>query len=210
MSRRASLRPVSLSGAVQACLLLLSLVLVSGTVAGELFSGIVVGCLAFIAWRFGVVRAVFLFHLRKGARQARAGLYTAALKSFALSAQAWERWRWIDNGRGLLLGSAARWPFRSLSRYNEAWCLAQLGHAPEARAALGALLTEQPEMHVARDLLASLSPVEPCQGPPVEGPDPWLEPTGDGAWDDLLASAGPGDAPVHDEPTLDPQGPEVG
>lgn len=204
MSRRSTLRPVSVAGAAQASLLLVTFVVVSGTLYGELFAGIIWGCTAFVLWRYGVVRMVLLTHLRAGTVQARAGQTTDALKSFARSAQAWEGRKWLDDLRGILLGSAATWPFRHLSRYNQAWCLAQLGHVQEARVVLEALLQEQPRMQVAADLLGALQPDEA----PPEDP----EPTDD--WEALLhedafAEDALGD-PLQDEPTLDPRGPDAG
>lgn len=206
MSHRSSLRPVSVAGAVQAALLLGLLVLVSGSVLGDLFSGIIAGCGAFLGWRFGIVRGVLLHHLRTGARKARAGLYADALKSFALSAEAWERRRWLDGARGILLGSAARWPFRALSRYNEAWCLARLGHLAAAEVVLEGLLRDQPRMAVAKELLASLTPSAPAK--PV--PDGWAALGAEPGWSALLEEECDADPSVHDEPTLAPRDPGLG
>ncbi len=206
MSQRSSLRPVSVAGAAQALLLLGLFVLVSGTVLGELFAGIIAGCAAFLVWRFGLVRVVLLRHLRKGTRQAQAGLYSSALKSFALSAQAWEGRRWLDSGRGVLLGSAARWPFRALSRYNQAWCLAKLGHLAEAQVVLQSLVRDQPKMGVAEQLLSSLGPAPEA----AAVPEAWPALDTDPAWTELFGEDVFEDEPMHDEPTLDPQGPDAG
>lgn len=186
--------------------LLALMVLVAGTVLGELFSGIIAGCAAFVAWRFGVVRGVLLHHLRTGTKAAREGRYADALKSYALSAQAWERRRWLDAGRGVVLGSAARWPFRALSRYNEAWCLARLGHLQEAQVVLEALLRDQPRMVVAQELLSSLSPSRET----VAVPDTWTALDADPSWSAFLEEDEASREAFHDEPTLDPRGPDPG
>lgn len=188
MSRRATQRPVSLKGGLQASLLLALLVLLAGTLLGELISGLLLGSLVFLAWRFGFVRQVLCHHLRNGMALAKAARHEDAMKAFARSAEAWQGRAWLDDLRGLLLGSASRWPFRHLSRYNEAWCMVKLGHEAEARVALDALLREQPGMRIARELRASLDPL------PVAPPSPEAVQE-ESDWQDLL----------QDEPTLDPR-----
>ena len=197
MSRRSTQRPVSLIGGAQALLLFSLFVLLAGAIIGELTRGVLIGSMAFLVWRFGVVRQLLCYQLRDGMTLARAARHEEALKAFARSAQAWEERKRVDDLRGILLGSASRWPFRHLSRYNEAWCMARLGHDNEARVALDALLREQPGMRVAQELRASLDPA-PQQAPDVgaDGSASGGEPTAEEDWRDLL----------QDEPTLDPRG----
>lgn len=190
MSRRATQRPVSLAGGLQATLLFALFVLLAGALVGELIRGLLIGSTAFLVWRFGVVRQLLCFHLRDGMALARAARHEDALKAFARSAEAWQSRPRIDDLRGILLGSASRWPFRHLSRYNEAWCMVKLGHEAEARVALDALLREQPEMRIARELRASLDPV------PASAAQAAAAQADEADWQDLL----------QDEPTLDPRG----
>ena len=189
MRGRSTLKPVSLRGAVQALVLLATLVLIAGTIVGELTRGLLVGSIAFLLLRYGLVRQVLCHDLRNGMALARSARHVEALKAFARSAEVWEGRRWLDDFRGLLLGSASRWPFRHLSRYNEAWCLTRLGHHAEARAVLRSLLHEQPGMDVATDLLRSLDAEDDPDEPDALEPNP-------GDWQDLL----------QDEPTIDPGG----
>ena len=193
MSRRAAQRPVSVIGGIQALLLFSLFVLLAGALVGELTRGVLIGSMAFLVWRFGVVRQLLCYQLRDGMALARAGRFEEALKAFARSAQAWEERKRMDDLRGILLGSASRWPFRHLSRYNEAWCMARLDHEPEARVALDALLREQPKMRIAQELRASLDPA-PAATP--TGEPARKDPAAEDDWSDLL----------QDEPTLDPRG----
>lgn len=189
MASGSARRPTSMAGALQATALFGSCVLLASLVIGELIQGLLVGSMAFLIWRYGVVRQVLCHHLRQGSILARAGRHQDALKAFGRSATVWEGRRGIDDLRGILLGSASRWPFRHLSRYNAAWCMARLGHADQARAAVQALLVEAPTMTPALELLHSLDPAAAAAAALSADTRPADD------WQDLL----------HDEPSLEPR-----
>lgn len=118
--------------------------------------GVGLGLGAFLAWRLGVVRRVVLRHHHAGMAALRAGEPARAAAAFARSAAYFEARPWLDAGRGLLLGSAARWSYAHAGRSNEATSRALCGDVDAARRLATAVLAADPSMRPARALLDQL------------------------------------------------------
>ena len=142
---------------------------------GEVFTGLMAGGAAFVAYRQLVVRAWLLAKHTRGVDLSRAKKHKAALEAFQDSEAAWVRRRLLDRWRAPLLASASRWGFADQARYNQALCLYELQRSAEAIPILRELLTREPTMGMARALL------EHVESQPQDAPTPE-------AWDHLDAA----------------------
>ena len=137
------------------CLLLLFCAL-AATLVGELWTGIITGCMAFIVYRFVFVREILCRFQRKGILLTRDGHWSQALEAFEKSERFWRSLAIIDRSRGILLGSSTRWPFSAMARTNQVTCLAQLNRYEEAIVRCEEILVDYPEMGHAKGLLHGL------------------------------------------------------
>ena len=176
-------RDLSARGLAEAGLLLaLSCALAAsvdaGLPGGNLVRGTAAGLGLFLTWRLVVVRLLVTGAHRRGMALGRAGRTEEALRAFEASYRRWDRRRWLDDARGILLASTGRWPFRLLDRANAAACLARLGRHDEALALLDRVLAERPDMRPARELRAALRAAEARPGE-----SPLGDPTWGGMWE---------------------------
>lgn len=148
----ATARPTAWKGLAQALLLYTLICVLCASLLGELLRGVMLGSVVFLLYRFVIVREVFTRHHRRGMLRSRDERYEEALEAFRQSFRAWDRRRWLDDARGLLLASSSRYPFRVLALYNEAFVLYRLGREAEALEVLDAVEQEVPNMVAARRL----------------------------------------------------------
>lgn len=127
---------------------LLGLVLTGGRV----IEGAIIGFGTFLIYRIGVVRMILCRNHRAGIGLSRDGDFAGALHAFTRSEADWTRLAWLDARRGWLLGSSARWSFHAQALYNQAYCLSQMGHIPQALAVLEETIRRYPDMRLARQL----------------------------------------------------------
>lgn len=118
--------------------------------------GVALGLGAFLGWRLGVVRRTVLREHHRAMAAVRAGQPAVAAAAFARSAAFFEARPWLDAGRGLFLGSAARWSYAHAGRTNEAACRALCGEVDAARRLVAAVLSADPSVAPARALLDQL------------------------------------------------------
>lgn len=123
---------------------------------GRVVEGALAGGFAFLLYKVVVVGMVLCREHRQGINLTRDGQFSDALSAFERSAQAWQRWAWLDRRRGWLLGSASRWPFHARALYNQGYCLSRLGRDAEAAAVLDELLLTHGEMGIARELRGAI------------------------------------------------------
>lgn len=167
-------RPTSSVGSALSLLALGLWVVAAMLLTGRLTLGIMVGALAFLGWRMGVVRLGLNAAHRRGMALSRAGRDAEALAAFEQSERFWRAHPLLDGQRALLLGSASRYPFAIQALYNQCCSLVQLGRADEARRRLARLLDEQSQMGPAVRMLNSLSEeaIQPPEAPALEAMDP--------------------------------------
>ncbi len=164
--REASPRGLAEAGLLLALVCLLAASVDAGLPGGNLVRGTAAGLGLFLAWRLLVVRLLIAGDHSRGMALGRAGRTEEALHAFQASYRRWDRRRWLDDARGILLASTGRWPFRLLDRANAAACLARLGRTDEALALLDRVLAERPDMRPARELRAALrQPAAPAGDP---------------------------------------------
>ena len=132
MSRAPTSRPTAWKGLAQALVLYVFICVLAASLAGELLHGVMLGSMSFLVYRFVVVRELITRHHRRGVLRSKDERWEEALVAFRESFRFWDRKRWLDDARGLLLASTATYPFRVLALYNEAWVLYRLGRPEEA------------------------------------------------------------------------------
>ena len=171
MSRAPTSRPTAWKGLAQALVLYVFICVLAASLAGELLHGVMLGSMSFLVYRFVVVRELITRHHRRGVLRSKDERWEEALVAFRESFRFWDRKRWLDDARGLLLASTATYPFRVLALYNEAWVLYRLGRPEEAGVVLDAVEQEVPNMVAARRLRRALAE-PPAQALPAWEDDP--------------------------------------
>lgn len=154
-----TLRPSSLVGNL-GTLLPLALFCALGWLLLPRPYGVGMGALLFLAFRFVVVRRGLCADHARGIRLTRQGAFEEAAEAFTRSEAVWVRRPWLDRHRSWVLGSAGRYSFLLLARYNRAYCLARAGRHAEAREQLTSLQAAHPDNTLVRTLSDVLGPGE--------------------------------------------------
>lgn len=147
--------PTSVLGSVVSLGTLVLFCVAGALVAPRPELGILVGAAIFMVYRIGVREGLCRDH-RAGVRLTRSGDFRGGLEAFKRSEAFWSRHRLLDRFRWLLLGSSGPYPFATLARYNQAYCLSRLNRVNEAMARVEEVLAENPGMRPARELKAAL------------------------------------------------------
>ena len=131
--------PFSAPRAILSLAGLVPLVAIATLVAGRPYFGILIGCALFLAYRLVIVPWTFLAAHRRGVREVRARRIEWALEAFRDSETFFRAHPWLDRGRWFFLASGLPISYRALARYNQVYCLAELGRKSEAEALLASL-----------------------------------------------------------------------
>ncbi len=173
------MRSASTRGTVQSFGLMLAFSAFWVLATTRVIEGALLGAGLFLVYRLVIVRWWVCRHHRRGIDRTRAGRLEDALHAFVESERFWERHTWLDARRGWLLGSASRWPFAALARYNQGVCLSALGRHHEALEILDDALVRWPELSPAREMKGAILAADAAAAP---GRD----------WESLLSEEGLG------------------
>ena len=125
-------------------------------VSGWRLEGILIGVGTHMLLSVVVVRVILCSAHRRGIRLVRAGRFEEAMVAFKDSQQFWQRHPLIDRYRAFLLATATEQSFRTMARYNEAYCLVRLNRGAEALGILDTLLVENPSNVLAASLKSAM------------------------------------------------------
>ena len=121
---------------------LVPLVAIATLILGRPYLGILIGCALFLTYRLVVVPWTFLAAHRRGVREVRARRIEWALEAFRDSEGFFRAHPWLDRWRWFFLASGLPISYQALARYNQVYCLAELGRKSEAEALLASLKGE--------------------------------------------------------------------
>lgn len=157
--------------AVQLAVLVGLVVLVHFALGREWWAAMSNGALLFLAASFGS-RWLVARDQRLGMRSVRQGDFAEAIPHFERSHAFFERHRWADTTRALVLLTSSAVSYREMALVNVAFCHAQSGRGDQAIAAYRKALADFPDSVIAQSALrmaktfgdTSSSPAAP--GPP--------------------------------------------
>jgi tetratricopeptide (TPR) repeat protein len=112
------------------------------------------GC--YIAYSIAA-RALVAREQRRGIRLVRANRFAEAIPHFERSFEFFDRHRWLDDWRGLVLLSSNRASYREMALLNIAFCLTQVGDGPRAAETYQRCLDLFPESGMAQAALRTLA-----------------------------------------------------
>ncbi len=148
-------RPTSVLGSVVSLGTLLLFCAVGAMLAPRAEIGILGGAAVFMIYRLAVRELLCRDH-RQGVRLSRSGDFRGGLAAFQKSETLWARHPVLDRYRWLLLGSSGPYPFATLARYNQAYCLSRMNRVTEAMKIVQRVLQDDPKMGPALELKAML------------------------------------------------------
>ncbi len=122
---------------------LVPLVAIATLVLGKPYLGILIGCALFLTYRLVVVPWTILAAHRRGVREVRARRIEWALEAFRDSEAFFRAHPWLDRWRWFFLASGLPISYATLARYDQVYCLAELGRKSEALALLALLKGER-------------------------------------------------------------------
>jgi hypothetical protein len=121
---------------------LVPLVAIAVLVVEQAYLGILIGCAVFLTYRLVIVPWTFLAAHRRGVREVRARRIEWALEAFRDSESFFRAHPWLDRWRWFFLASGLPISYTALARYDQVYCLAELGRKSEAQALLASLRGE--------------------------------------------------------------------
>jgi hypothetical protein len=131
--------PFSAPRAILSLAGLVPLVALATLAVGRPYLGILIGCALFLTYRLVIVPWTFLAAHRRGVREVRARRIEWALEAFRDSESFFRAHPWLDRGRWFFLASGLPISYQALARYNQVYCLAELGRKSEAHTVLESL-----------------------------------------------------------------------
>jgi hypothetical protein len=134
--------PFSAPRAILSLAGLVPLVAIATILVGRPYLGILIGCALFLTYRLVIVPWTFLAAHRRGVREVRARRIEWALEAFRDSESFFRAHPWLDRWRWFFLASGLPISYQALARYDQVYCLAELGRKTEAVALLASLKGE--------------------------------------------------------------------
>ena len=134
--------PFSAPRAILSLAGLVPLVAIAMLVVGRPYLGILIGCALFLTYPLVIVPWTFLAAHRRGVREVRARRIEWALEAFRDSESFFRAHPWLDRGRWFFFASGLPISYQALARYDQVYCLAELGRKSEAEALLASLKGE--------------------------------------------------------------------
>lgn len=102
---------------------------------------------------FLAVRLFLPYNHRKGMRLFKKGEYEAAIKEYEKSNEFFNKHKWIDKYRYIVLLSSSKMPYTEMSLINIAFCNSQLGNGAKAVEYYNKTLQEFPTSEMAKTAL---------------------------------------------------------
>jgi tetratricopeptide (TPR) repeat protein len=118
-------------------------------------TGLIVAVACFLAYSIGM-RSLIAREHRRGIRLVRSKQFGEAIPHFERSFEFFDRHRWLDDWRGLVLLSSSRASYREMALLNVAFCLSQLGDGARAAETYQRCLELFPESGMAEAALRML------------------------------------------------------
>ncbi len=123
-------------------------VLIAVFTALEIEEPVIISVFVYLIYSIGSRYLISISH-RKGISAFKQGDYTSALQNFEESYKFFQKYRWIDKWRFLILLSSSKISYREMALLNIAFCYSQLGEGVKSKQSYEKVLIHFPDSQMA-------------------------------------------------------------